>query len=389
MKSPPTGTASVSRTQRMRIPFTRTAIVGRELDYVSEAMSSRHLAGDGPFTRRCRELLERRFSVPAALLTSSCTHALEMAALLLDIRPGDEVIIPSFTFVSTVNAFVLRGARPVFIDSREDTLNMDERQLERLLSPRTRAIVPVHYAGIACEMAPIMEIASARGIVVVEDNAHGVCGKYRGQWLGAFGALSTLSFHDTKNFSCGEGGALNEAAYVDRAEIIREKGTDRSRFFRGQVDKYTWVDVGSSYLPSDLQAAFLLGQLESEAKIQARRRRIWETYHRELARWAEQRGVGLPTIPPDCEPSWHLYYLMMPSLQRRQQLIGHLRDRDISAVFHYLPLHQSAMARKFTPNPPSLPVAESAADRLLRLPMYNDMAQSEVNEVIEALHAFK
>jgi dTDP-4-amino-4,6-dideoxygalactose transaminase len=375
----------------MRIPFNRTAIVGRELEYVSEAMNSRHLAGDGPFTKRCQELLERRFSVPAVLLTSSCTHALEMSALLLDIKPGDEIIIPSFTFVSTVNAFALRGARPVFIDSREDTLNMDERQLERLVTPRTRAIVPVHYAGIGCAMETIMEIAAARGIVVVEDNAHGLCAKYQGQWLGSFGALSTASFHDTKNFACGEGGALmiNDTAYSDRAEILREKGTDRSRFFRGLVDKYTWVDVGSSFLPSELQAAFLLGQLESEAKIQARRRRIWETYHKELARWAELRGIGQPTVPPGCEPSWHLYYLMMPNLERRQQLIAHLRSRDISAVFHYLPLHQSAMALTLNPNPPSLPVAESAADRLLRLPMYNDMAQSEVEEVIAALHAFK
>lgn len=392
MKSP-TSSAQVASgpTQRTRIPFTRTAVVGRELEYVSEAINSRHLAGDGPFTKRCRDLLERRLNVPGALLTSSCTHALEMAALLLEIRAGDEVIIPSFTFVSTVNAFVLRGARPVFIDSREDTLNLDERQLERLVTPRTRAIVPVHYAGIACDMSAIMDIAAPRGIVVVEDNAHGLCGKYRGQSLGTFGALSTLSFHDTKNFSCGEGGALvvNDASYIERAEIIREKGTDRSRFFRGQVDKYSWVDVGSSYLPSELQAAFLLGQLESEAKIQARRRRIWETYHRELAHWAELRGITLPTVPPDCEPSWHLYYLMMPSLDRRQQLIVHLRQRDISAVFHYLPLHRSAMALKLNPHPAALPVAESAADRLVRLPMYNDMAQSEVNEVIEALHAFK
>jgi dTDP-4-amino-4,6-dideoxygalactose transaminase len=391
MTRPPPSNIPPGPNQRTRIPFTRTAIVGREAEYVTEAISSRHLAGDGPFTKRCREHLERRFNVPTALLTSSCTHALEMTALLLDIKPGDEVIVPSFTFVSTVNAFVLRGARPVFIDSRDDTLNLDERQLERLLTPRTRAIVPVHYAGIGCDMATIMEIATARGVAVVEDNAHGLCGKYHGQPLGTFGALSTASFHDTKNFSCGEGGALmvNDASYAERAEIIREKGTDRSRFFRGQVDKYTWVDIGSSYLPSELQAAFLLGQLESEAKIQARRRRIWESYHRELAHWAELRGVGLPTVPPDCEPSWHLYYLMMPNLDRRQQLITHLRQREISAVFHYLPLHQSTMGLRFHPNPPSLPVAESAAERLLRLPMYNDMAQSEVNEVIEALHAFK
>lgn len=374
-----------------RIPFTRTAIVGRELEYVTEAIRNRHLAGDGPFTKRCREWLERRFSVPAALLTTSCTHALEMAALLLDIKPGDEVIVPSFTFVSTVNAFVLRGATPVFIDSRPDTLNMDERQLERLITLRTRAIVPVHYAGISCEMDAIMEIARARRIAVIEDNAHGACGKYRGQWLGTFGELSTLSFHDTKNFSCGEGGALllNDAAYVERAEIIREKGTDRSRFFRGQVDKYTWVDVGSSYLPSELQAAFLLGQLESEAKIQARRRRIWEAYHAGLREWAEQRGASLPGVPPECEPSWHLYYVMMPDLDRRQQLIAHVRSRDSAAVFHYLPLHLSGMGRRFYPTPQSLPVAEAAADRLLRLPMYNDMTDADVDEVLETLRVWK
>lgn len=374
-----------------RIPFTRTAVMGREAEYVAEAIRNRHLAGDGPFTKRCREWLERRFGVAAALLTTSCTHALEMAALLLDIRSGDEVIVPSFTFVSTVNAFVLRGATPVFIDSRSDTLNLDERQLERLITPRTRAIVPVHYAGVGCEMDAIMEIARAKRIAVVEDNAHGACGRYRNRWLGTFGAVSTLSFHDTKNFSCGEGGALllNDASLTDRAEIIREKGTDRSRFFRGQVDKYTWVDVGSSYLPSELQAAFLLGQLECEAKIQARRRRIWETYHEGLRGWAEQRGATLPVVPAGCEPSWHLYYVMMPNLEQRQRLIAHVRSRDAAAVFHYLPLHLSEMGRRFHAAPPRLPVAEAAADRLLRLPMYNDMTDAEVDEVLETLHAWK
>jgi dTDP-4-amino-4,6-dideoxygalactose transaminase len=374
-----------------RIPFSRTAVMGRELEYVAEAIQQRHLSGDGPFTKRCREWLEQRFAVPSALLTTSCTHALEMSALLLDIKPGDEVIVPAFTFVSTVNAFVLRGATPVFIDSRRDTLNMDEQQLERLITPRTRAIVPVHYAGVACDMRAIMDVARTKRIAVVEDNAHGMCGKYRGQWLGTFGAMSTLSFHDTKNFSCGEGGALlvNDAAYAERAEIIREKGTDRSKFFRGQVDKYTWVDVGSSYLPSELQAAFLLGQLESEAAIQARRRTIWETYHKELVGWAAERGVTLPVIPPECESSWHLYHVMMPTLESRQKLIAHVRSRDAAAVFHYLPLHLSTMGRRFYPTPPRLPVCESAADRLLRLPMYNDMTDSEVTEVIEALNAWK
>ena len=374
-----------------RIPFSRTAIMGREVEYVTEAIQRRHLSGDGEFTKRCREWLQRRFAVPAALLTTSCTHALEMSALLLDIKAGDEVIVPSFTFVSTVNAFVLRGAKPVFIDSRPDTLNLDERQLERLVTPRTRAIVPVHYAGVGCDMTAIMDVARSKGIAIVEDNAHGMCGKYRGRWLGTFGAMATLSFHDTKNFSCGEGGALllNDAAYAERAEIIREKGTNRSKFFRGQVDKYSWVDVGSSYLPSELQAAFLLGQLESEAKIQSRRRRIWETYHAELASWAEQRGATRPVVPAGCEPSWHLYYVMMPDLASRQRLIAHVRSRDAAAVFHYLPLHLSAMGRRFYPTPPKLPVAEGAADRLLRLPMYNDMTDDEVAEVIEALRAWR
>jgi dTDP-4-amino-4,6-dideoxygalactose transaminase len=374
-----------------RMPFSRTAVMGREREYVAEAIQQQHLSGDGQFTKRCHDWLQQRFAVPCALLTTSCTHALEMSALLLDVKPGDEVIVPSFTFVSTANAFVLRGAKPVFIDSRADTLNMDEGQLERLITPRTRAIVPVHYAGIACEMTTIMEIARAKGIAVVEDNAHGVCGKYRGQWLGTFGAMSTLSFHNTKNFSCGEGGALivNDATYSQRAEIIREKGTDRSKFFRGQVDKYTWVDLGSSYLLSELQAAFLLGQLESEATIQARRRKIWETYHRELPVWAAQRGASLPVIPPHCEQSWHLYYLLLPSLERRKSLIAHLESLGVPAVFHYLPLHLSLMGRRFHATPPSLPVAESVSDRLLRLPLYNDMTDAEVEQVLEALHAWR
>jgi dTDP-4-amino-4,6-dideoxygalactose transaminase len=376
---------------RAPVPFTRVSVMGRELEYVAEAARGKHLAGDGTFTKRCQKWLVDRFGVASALLTSSCTHALEMCALLLDIKPGDEVIVPTFTFVSTINAFVLRGATPVFIDSRPDTLNMDERQLERLITSRTRAIVPVHYAGVACEMSTIMEIARARKVAVVEDNAHGLCAKYRGRWLGTFGALATQSFHDTKNFACGEGGALlvNDGAYSDRAEIIREKGTNRSRFFRGQVDKYTWVDVGSSYLTSELAAAFLFGQLESEARIQAARRKIWETYHAELPRWAERHGARLPVVPDGCESGWHMYHLLLPSLERRQQLIAHLRSHDITAVFHYLPLHLSEMGRRLNPTPPSLPVAESSSDRLLRLPLYNDMTAGDVERVLEALNDWR
>lgn len=373
------------------VPFTRSAVVGREREYMAEATHTGNLSGDGPFTARCRALIERRLDVPGALLTTSCTHALEMCALLLDVRPGDEVIVPSFTFVSTINAFVLRGAVPVFIDSRPDTLNLDESQLEALISPRTRAVVLMHYAGIACEMNRIMEIAGRHGVPVIEDNAHGLFGRYDGRWLGTFGKLATLSFHSTKNFSSGEGGALlvNDAVMLDRAEIIREKGTNRSRFFRGQVDKYTWVDVGSSYLPADLLTAFLLGQLESETEIQRRRRHIWETYRAELGGWAEQTGVALPVIPPGCEPAWHLFFLMTRSLEDRTRLIRHLDDRMVSAVFHYQPLHLSPMGRRYAAAGRTLPVAEAAGDRLLRLPMYNDMNADDLARVVDAVRSWR
>lgn len=372
------------------IPFSRVAPMGRELEYVRQSLDSGQIVGDGPFTKKCQELLRARLGVPAALFTTSCTHALEMSALLLDIEPGDEVIMPTFTFVSTANAFALRGAKPVFVDSHPVTLNLDERQLERLITPRTRAIVPVHYAGVACEMDAIMEIARARGIAVVEDNAHGFLGKYKGKELGTFGALSTLSFHSTKNFACGEGGALivNDAALAERAEILREKGTNRSRFLRGQVDKYTWVDVGSSYVASDALAAFLLGQLEAEARIQEARRKIWQTYHETLETWATANGVSRPIVPAHCEHTWHIYHLIMPSLEKRQALIGHLKERGITAVFHYQALHASPMGRRFAPDQ-SLPVAEAATDRLLRLPLYNDMSDDDLGRVVDAVKSFR
>jgi len=373
------------------IPFTRVSLMGQELEYVRQAAASGHLTGDGVFTKRIQKWLVDRLGVASALMTSSCTHALEMSALLLDIEPGDEVIIPSFTFVSTVNAFVLRGAKPVFIDCREDTLNMDERQLEKLITKKTRAIVPVHYAGVACEMDTIMEVARTHGIAVVEDNAHALLGKYRGQWLGTFGAMATQSFHDTKNFACGEGGALlvNDASYSERAEIIREKGTNRSRFFRGQVDKYTWVDIGSSYLASELSAAFLLGQFECEKAIQAGRRRIYERYQRELPAWASKRDVRLPVVPEGCEHSWHIYHVMLPTLERRTSLIKHLKQREITAVFHYLPLHLSEYALKLNPTPPKLPVTEKSSDTLLRLPLYSNMTDTEQTRVIDALNDWR
>jgi dTDP-4-amino-4,6-dideoxygalactose transaminase len=288
-----------------------------------------------PFTKKCHAFLESEIGVKKALLTTSCTHALEMSAILLDIQPGDEVIIPDFTFVSTVNAFVLRGARPVFLDIRPDTLNLDESKLEDVITPRTKAIVPVHYAGVGCEMDAIMEIAARHNLAVVEDNAHGLFGKYKGRNLGTFGALATQSFHETKNFTCGEGGALliNDAELMERAEIIREKGTNRSRFFRGQVDKYTWVDIGSSYLPSDMLAAFLYAQFEQRERIQTHRRQIWDMYYLALKEWADSHDVRLPVIPEHCEQAYHMFYLLMPGLDLRQKFIMYLRERGFTVYF--------------------------------------------------------
>lgn len=373
------------------IPFNRPSFEGDELAFMAEAIASGHVSGDGPFTRRCHELLERELGVRKTLLTTSCTHALEMAALLLDIQPGDEVIVPSFTFVSTINAFVLRGARPVFADVRRDTLNLDESGLEALITPRTRAIVPVHYAGVGCDMEAICGIAGRHGIPIVEDNAHGLFGRYRGQLLGTFGALATQSFHETKNFSCGEGGALliNDERLVERAEILREKGTNRSRFFRGQVDKYTWVDVGSSYLPSDLVAAVLYAQLEARDAIQARRRQAWLAYESALGAWARAQDVILPTVPAECDQTYHMFWMLLPSLAARQAFIAHLRAQDIMSVFHYLPLHLSPMGEKFGGRAGDCPVTEDVSDRLVRLPLYNKLDSADQARVIETACSFR
>jgi dTDP-4-amino-4,6-dideoxygalactose transaminase len=367
-----------------RVPFNRPCLVGNEPFYMAQAVQLGHISGDGHFSRQCHELLERELGVRKALLTTSCTHALEMAALLLDIQPGDEVIVPSFTFVSTVNAFVLRGARPVFIDVRPDTLNLDETQLERLITPRTKAIVPVHYAGVGCEMDAILEVAQRYGVAIVEDNAHGLFGKYKGRYLGTFGSLATQSFHETKNFTCGEGGALliNDPQYIERAEILREKGTNRSLFFRGQVDKYSWVDVGSSYLPSDILAAFLYAQLEARAEIQAKRRHLWHYYYEHLRDWAEEHHVRLPIVPPHCEQSYHMFYLLMPSLEQRQALIAYLKSCGILSVFHYLPLHLSDMGRRLGGQEGDCPVTEEVSDRLVRLPFFNDLSPQDQEWVV-------
>jgi dTDP-4-amino-4,6-dideoxygalactose transaminase len=374
----------------VNIAFNRPFVAGNEYKYMAEALQAGHISGEGGFTRKCHELLERELGVAKALLTTSCTHALEMSALLLDIKPGDEVIVPSFSFVSTINAFVLRGAHPVFGDIRSDTLNLDEKQLTRLITVRTKAVVVVHYAGVGCEMDAIARIAAEHGIAVVEDNAHGLFGRYHGKYLGTFGCMATQSFHETKNFCCGEGGALlmNDASLIARAEILREKGTDRSRFFRGQVDKYTWVDLGSSYLPSDMLAAFLYAQLEQREHIQAKRRRIWETYNSELREWACERGIALPTVPAHCEQAYHMFYLILPSLAKRQAMIAHLKKRGIVSVFHYLPLHLSGMGRKFGGQPGQCPVTERVSDRLLRLPFYNGFSDQDQQRVISAARAF-
>lgn len=375
----------------IRIPFNRPFTTGAETEYIRRAIATPKFSGDGQFTADCHALLEDSLGVGKALLTTSCTHALEMAALLLELKPGDEVIVPAFTFVSTVNAFVLRGARPVFVDIRPDTLNIDEKQIEQHLTTKTKAIFLVHYAGVGCAMEAILALSREHRLPVVEDNAHGLFGKYRGQFLGTFGELSALSFHETKNFTCGEGGALllNEPHLVDRAEILREKGTDRSRFFRGEVDKYNWVDLGSSYLPADLLAAFLRAQLEHRDQIQTARRRIWETYQRELRLWAGQNLVRLPIVPPECEQSYHMFYLLFPSVDRRQAFISHLSHLGILAVFHYLPLHLSPMGRRFGGQKGDCPVSENVADCLVRLPFYTGMSESEQADVLSAIRAFR
>jgi len=373
------------------IPFNRPTLVGKEFEYMQEAIANWHISGDGTFTRKCNALLEEALGVPKVLLTTSCTHALEMAALLLEIEPGDEVIVPSFTFVTTANAFVLRGAKPVFADIRPDTLNIDERQVERLITPRTKAILLVHYAGVGCEMDSLCEMAQRHSIAIVEDNAHGLFGKYKGRFLGTFGSLASLSFHETKNFTCGEGGALliNDLRYAERAEIIREKGTNRSRFFRGQVDKYTWVDLGSSYLPSDILAAFLCAQLEAREQIQAIRQRVWEYYYDHLQQWAEDEGVQLPVVPSHCQQPYHLFHLLLPSLEQRQAFLAHLRTHDVSSVFHYLPLHISEMGKRFGGKAGDCPVTEDIADRLARLPFHNSLTEADQERVVDLTRQFR
>lgn len=375
----------------IRIPFSKPHAVGTESHAVQEAIRTGDIGADGAQTKLCHQLLEQQLGVTRALLTTSCTHALEMAALLLQLKPGDEVIAPSYTFVSTINAFVLHGATPVFVDVRPDTLNLDEAQLEAAVTPRTRAIVPVHYAGVGCEMDAILDIAARSNLLVVEDNAHGLFGKYRGRYLGSLGQLGVQSFHTTKNFTCGEGGALliNDASYTQRAEILREKGTNRSQFLRGEVDKYTWRDVGSSYLPSGLLAAFLAQQLLHRERIQARRQEIFERYSAGLAAWARSEAVQLPTIPEQCEQSYHMFYMLLPTQRACTELQRQLRTAGIQAVMHYVPLHTSPMGARYGYRSGQLPITESVATRLLRLPFFNDLTSEQQDFVIDRVQSFR
>ncbi len=373
------------------VPFNRSAPVGRELEYVAAAIGSGELASGHEYSKRCERLLSDLFSVPMALMTASCTAALEICAHLVEIRPGDEVIVPAFSFVSTANAFALRGAKIVFCDIRSDTLNLDEAKLEPLVNERTKAVVPVHYAGVACEMETISAIAKQRNVIVIEDNAHGLFGTYHGRPLGTLGELSTLSFHETKNLTCGEGGALlvNQPRFARRAAVIRDKGTDRASFERGEVEHYSWVDLGSSYGLGELPAAFLAGQLEERASIQGRRERIWRRYDKELAGWCERMGVGRPHLPDGCEPAWHIYYLLLRSTEQRRRLIAHLMQHQILAVSHYQPLHLSEMGRRAGGTVGQCPVTESISARILRLPFFTTIRDEEQQRVLSAILEFE
>lgn len=373
------------------IPFNRPFVAGPDVEHAVEAMRSTHQHGDGPFTRRATELLAEVSGSAHPLLTTSCTHALEMAALLLELGPGDEVVVPSFTFVSTAGAVALRGATPVFADVRPDTLNLDAEAFRAAVTPRTRAVFLVHYGGVACDMDAICDIAERHGIAIVEDNAHGLGARYRGRALGTFGALATQSFHDTKNVQCGEGGALlvNDPALVERAEVVREKGTNRSRFLRGQVDKYTWEDLGSSYLPSDVSAAFLLGQLESFAEIQSARHRVWDAYAEGLASWAAEHGVALQAVPDGVEHPAHVFPLLLPTSEDQDGLIARLRDRGVTAPFHYLPLHLSPAGRRYGRTSGDCAVTTDVSRRLVRLPLFAGMTSGQVERVLDEVTGYR
>jgi len=385
------GKSSRSRSSvQPKIPFNKPFVTGKEIEYIASAISNGNIAADGFFTRACARLLEDRFAIPRVLMTPSCTSALELAAMLCDLKPGDEVIMPSFTFVSTANAVVRAGAKPVFVDVRADTLNIDESLIETSVSANTKAIFPVHYAGVSCEMDRIMEIAQRHNLLVVEDAAQGVNARYNGRALGSLGHLGAYSFHDTKNYVSGEGGALciNSPEFIERAEIIREKGTNRSQFFRGEVDKYTWVDVGSSYIPAEIVCAFLLAQLEAMDVITARRRDVYQFYRQNLSPLEEREWLSIPRPPSGCESNYHMFYVLLTDVKTRDDAMAHLKRNGISAVFHYIPLHSSTMGEKFGYAEGDLPITEDLSARLLRLPFFAEITEAEQSRVIRCLSEF-
>ncbi|MBF0543592.1 MAG: dTDP-4-amino-4,6-dideoxygalactose transaminase [Candidatus Riflebacteria bacterium] len=372
------------------IPFNKPFIVGRELYYISQAVIEGHLSGDGKFSKLCQNWLETRLNTPKALLTHSCTAALEIAAILCDIKPGDEIIMPSFTFVSTANAFVLRGGVPVFVDIRSDTLNLDENLVSRAITSRTKVIVPVHYAGVPCDMGKLSKIASENGLLIVEDAAQGLLSQYKGKSLGTIGHLGCLSFHETKNIISGEGGAIliNDEKLIERAEIIREKGTNREKFFRGDVDKYTWVDIGSSYLPSELIGAFLFAQLENSEKITLARTRSFQLYHELLKPLASTGKIRIPPIDDFPTSNGHIFYIITSSLDERTRLLDHLRKSGINGVFHYVPLHSSPAGQKFGRPNGSLRVTEEISERLIRLPLFYEITSEMIESVVKEIESF-
>ncbi len=370
--------------------FNKPLVTGKEKEYLFQVLSDGKLSGDGLFTAKCNQWFGEHFGCPKALLTTSCTHALEMAAILPDIQPGDEVIMPSYTFVSTANAFVLRGAKIVFIDIRPDTMNIDETLIESAITEKTKAIAPVHYAGVACDMDTIMEIAHRHGLLVIEDAAQGVMSKYKGKYLGTIGHMGCYSFHETKNYTCGEGGALiiNDEHFIERAEIIREKGTNRSKFYRGQVDKYTWIDIGSSYLPSELNAAYLYAQLEMAEEINSNRLQSWNSYFETLKPLAQMGKIQIPYIPETCQHNAHMFYIKANDLKERTDLIEYLKKKEVGSVFHYIPLHSSAAGKKFGRFHGNDIYTTRESERLLRLPMYFGLNTNEIDQVVSLIYKF-
>ncbi|XQQ06768.1 MAG: dTDP-4-amino-4,6-dideoxygalactose transaminase [Leptolyngbya sp. IPPAS B-1204] len=383
-------TASTPSALPSSVPFNNPLITGKELEYIRQAIVSKRTSGDGTFTKQCQVWLTQQLGCRMSLLTHSCTAALEMAAILADVQPGDEVILPSYTFVSTANAFVLRGATPVFVDVRPDTLNLDESKVEAAITPKTKVIAPVHYAGVSCKMDTLKAIAERHNLLVIEDAAQGIRSFYKGKPVGSLGHLAAFSFHETKNVVCGEGGALaiNDPALIERAEIIREKGTNRSKFFRGEVDKYTWVDVGSSFLPSDILAAFLLAQLEEVDLIIQQRMAIWNYYHQRLETLEQQGIARRPIIPADCQHNAHIYYLLVENLEVRTALIAHLKRKGIQSTFHYVPLHSAPAGLKYGRTTGELSVTDDLSDRLIRLPLGAGMTLTEAKYVSEEVLAF-